>query len=215
MGFRALIFAHALLWSAIGVSIADASERRYPSLFGSQETRFDVLKPFTQWTSVLERFAGERPMMEAPCKPDPYASCGMQHWKRFLDETKGKPRRTQIEVVNTYFNEVRYVTDPVNWKVPDYWNTPFQFFSKQGDCEDYAIAKYLSLRALDFKVEELRIVVVQDLNLKLGHAVLVVYEGDQALLLDNQIKDVIDATRVRHYKPEYSINEQSWWRHRQ
>lgn len=194
---------------------AIAAERQYPSLFGSQETRFDVLKPFTQWTGVIERFGGEQPMMEAVCKPDPYVTCGMQHWKRFLDETKNKPRRAKIEAVNAYFNEIRYVPDPVNWKVPDYWNTPAQFFSKQGDCEDYAIAKYLSLKALGFKIEDMRVVVVQDLNLKLGHAVLVVYEGDQALLLDNQVKDVIDTQRVRHYKPEYSINEKFWWRHRQ
>jgi len=60
----------------------------------------------------------------------------------------------------------------------------------------------------------LRILVLQDLNLRLAHAVLIVYHKGRALLLDNQIKHVVDTRKVHHYKPIYSINEQFWWLHR-
>ena len=96
----------------------------------------------------------------------------------------------------------------------DYWATPKQFFDRNGDCEDYAISKYISLRNLGLPVEDMRIVVLNDLNLKIAHAMLVVYLDGEALVLDNQITQVINARRIRHYKPIYSINERNWWLHR-
>jgi predicted transglutaminase-like cysteine proteinase len=111
-------------------------------------------------------------------------------------------------------NRARYITDLVNWGTQDYWATASEFFWKDGDCEDYAIAKYLSLKALGFAQDSLRVVVVQDLNLKIPHAILVVYLDGKALLLDNQVGTVIEAERVRHYRPIYSVNETAWWLHR-
>ena len=70
------------------------------------------------------------------------------------------------------------------------------------------------MRALGMSNENMRIVVVQDLNLRLGHAVLVVYLNNKAYVLDNQVDRVVSAERVRHYRPIYSINENAWWLHR-
>jgi predicted transglutaminase-like cysteine proteinase len=111
-------------------------------------------------------------------------------------------------------NRTRYVVDPRNYGVPDYWATPQQFLRRDGDCEDYAITKYLSLRALGVPSSEMRILVVQDLNLRLAHAILIVYHNGRALILGNQIKSVVDTSVVRHYKPIYPINENFWWLHR-
>ena len=90
---------------------------------------------------------------------------------------------------------------------------PGEFFQKQGDCEDYAIVKYMTLRALGLEPARMRIVVLWDMNLKLGHAGLVVYAGRRILLLDNQINKVVDANRIRHYRINYSLNENNWWLH--
>ena len=111
-------------------------------------------------------------------------------------------------------NTRRYITDPRNWGVPDYWATPGEFMSKFGDCEDYAIAKFLSLKRLGWTDDELRIAAVKDLNLKVGHAVLIVYHAGKTWVLDNQIRRVVETNSVRHYQPVYSINETAWWRHR-
>jgi predicted transglutaminase-like cysteine proteinase len=111
-------------------------------------------------------------------------------------------------------NRQRYLTDPRNYGVKDYWATPIQFLKRDGDCEDYAIAKFISLRALGFTNDMLRIVVLQDLNLRIGHAILVVYLDGRALVLDNQVRRVVPAETIRHYQPIYSINEQHWWLHR-
>ena len=53
-----------------------------------------------------------------------------------------------------------------------------------------------------------RVVALQDLNLKLGHAVLVVYVGEEPMLLDNQIAAVVPANSIRHYLPVFSIFDQ-------
>jgi len=76
-------------------------------------------------------------------------------------------------------NKAKYITDKNNWGRKDYWATPAEFMKNFGDCEDYAIIKYLSLRQLGFKESELRVVAVKDLNLKVGHAVLIVFWKDQ------------------------------------
>ena len=80
-----------------------------------------------------------------------------------------------------------------------------------GDCEDHAIAKYYALKRLGFTQDELRLLVVKDLNLGVGHCILGVIYGGQCLILDNQIKSVWPATQIQHYKPIYAINEQHWW----
>jgi predicted transglutaminase-like cysteine proteinase len=86
--------------------------------------------------------------------------------------------------------------------------------TKFGDCEDYAIAKFLSLKRLGWTDDELRVAAVKDLNLNVGHAVLIVYYGGKTWVLDNQIRRVVATASIRHYQPVYSINETSWWRHR-
>jgi predicted transglutaminase-like cysteine proteinase len=126
----------------------------------------------------------------------------------------GQTPRAQIEAVNAVMNRARYITDQVNWGMSDYWATPAEFFWKDGDCEDFAIAKFMSLRALGFPNDTLRIVVVQDLNLKTPHAVLAVHLEQGWLLLDNQVSQVVELRRVHHYQPIFSLNETSWWLHR-
>ena len=82
-------------------------------------------------------------------------------------------------------------------------------------CRDYAVAKYWSLRFLGWPVDLLRIVVLKDLNLRVDHAILVVYVDGQALVLDNQIKNqVVNAKSIVHNRPTYSINERNLWLHR-
>ena len=68
----------------------------------------------------------------------------------------------------------------------------------------------MSLRMLGFKDEEMRVVAVKDLNLKVGHAILVVFVDDKTVVLDNQIKHLIEAKNVHHYLPVFSINTAYW-----
>ena len=70
----------------------------------------------------------------------------------------------------------------------------------------------ISLDQLESKAPSL-VLVVQDLNLKVGHAILAAYVSEKVFILDNQIKPVAPAETIRHYAPMYSVNEESWWLH--
>lgn len=172
------------------------------------------LKPFAKWLGVLERYREDGSARSAGCRPGDPESCHLHDWRAFLGTLKTDDRMTQLQLVNRYMNEHPYVIDPVNYHVLDYWATPKQFLDIDGDCEDYAIAKYYSLRVLGFDRADMRVVVLQDLNLGMPHAILVVYMNGAAYVLDNQIPQVVNANIIHHYRPYYSINEEHWWLHR-
>lgn len=134
-------------------------------------------------------------------------------WKGFLDTLHNEDRLRQIRLVNNRLNQAKYTLDINNYAQSDYWAAPNEFFHFDGDCEDYAIAKYFSLRALGFNSDSLRIVVLEDLNLHVAHAILAVTIDSRSYVLDNQISQVINENVIHHYKPIYSINEEQWWLH--
>ena len=128
-----------------------------------------------------------------------------------------RPRRRaaarQVDAVNGFVNRWQYRADADNYGRSDYWATPLEFFRRSGDCEDYVIAKYRSLRLLGLPAEQLRMVVVQDVVRDLPHAVLAVYLGDEVLILDNLSEAVLPQRRVVDYVPYYSVNEAARWAH--
>ena len=185
-----------------------------PSFFGTVEARNDDLKPFPKWTGVMERYFAERGKVEGNCTESTFNKCHWQKWQALIADLKDQPLDRQLAAVNARMNEARYIIDPINWGVKDYWATLGEFFAKDGDCEDYAIAKYVTLEMLGIDPAAMRIVVLQDLNLRAAHAVLAVQAGGDTVILDNQIKQVISAAKIRHYRPIFSINQQAWWLHK-
>ncbi len=206
-----------VLMMAQGAAMAGApvtSEDDYPPLFGTREVRSAQMSLFPKWQGAMARYFDERRLADAPCSESAFNRCHLLQWTRFLAGLRGRDRQSQIAAVNDYMNRKRYIIDPHNYGVIDYWATPGQFLRRNGDCEDYAIAKYMSLRALGFDARSLRIVVLRDLNLRIAHAILVVYHRGEALVLDNQVNSVVPARAIRHYRPIYSLNEHNWWLHR-
>ena len=211
---RSLAAVAALACIATGPAGAAGVTTETPKLFGSTEIRSGNLSKFEKWTEVLGRYAKEEPGELQKCAPTQFNPCNTARWRIFLYSLKDLPKRQQLDSVNAYLNKWMYIIDQVNWGKSDYWATPGQFLAKNGDCEDYAIAKYVSLVHLGFDKSQLRIVVLNDLNLKVPHAILAVYLDGEVFILDNQIVQVVLADRIKHYKPIYSINEGSWWLHR-
>jgi predicted transglutaminase-like cysteine proteinase len=210
-GLAAGAFAAAtMLSAAAGAGAVDLSGMA-PPLFGAPGMPSTDLSPFTKWTHVLSAHDAERARMHQECAPGD--SCKLQQWGVFIESLRGLDRWSQIVEVNRRMNSARYIEDIDNYGVTDYWATPGEFFDRSGDCEDYAIAKFMTLRQLGFSNEEMRIAIVHDTNLNLVHAVLVIYHEGVAYLLDNQIEQVVRVDSIRHYRPYYSVNETMWWRH--
>ncbi len=179
-------------------------------LFGYRETPRKNLDIFPQWLSVLERHIKEN-VPEGKCQSHLLDSCHVKRWHEFLASIRSLPALEQIRRVNEFANQRQYILDIENYGVEDYWATPRQFLYNNGDCEDYAITKMLSLKQLGFDISHMRIVVLQDTNLRIPHAVLAVDMKGDTLIMDNQVEEVISHQYIVHYVPIYSVNEKQWW----
>lgn len=177
----------------------------YPKLFGSTEKKSSSLTAFTKWTGMFTRFDAALNTTQG--------QQSMETFRTQLEDLKGLPLNKMATRVNDIVNKVRYVPDSKNYGQNDYWATPVEFFAKGGDCEDFAIAKYTALRALGVPEDRLRVAIVQDMQKNIPHAILIVYTDQGAMILDNQIKTAVQAERVAHYKPIFSINRDAWWLH--
>ena len=60
---------------------------------------------------------------------------------------------------------------------------------------------------------QMRLVILQDENLRAAHAILAVRLDDVYMILDNQVDAVLPDTQILHYRPVYSLNESGWWLH--
>ncbi|MCG4451691.1 transglutaminase-like cysteine peptidase [Pseudomonas sp. MMS21-TM103] len=136
-------------------------------------------------------------------------------WQRLLQEQAGASEMQQLQAVNRFFNlRLRFRDDIQIWKVADYWATPVEaLFRGAGDCEDYALAKYFSLRQLGVPSEKLRITYVKAVRLNQAHMVLTYYERPLAmpLVLDNLIDAIEPASQRRDLVPVYAFNAEGLW----
>jgi predicted transglutaminase-like cysteine proteinase len=201
--FVIVLLSSSQTWSAESVPIG---------LFGYQEIQKQDLSLFPQWLSVLERHL-LNVSAASSCQSTQFNQCHLKQWQAFLKSIKHLPAMSQIKLVNKYANQKEYILDIENYAVADFWATAKEFLVNSGDCEDYAIIKMLSMKWLGYDVNSMRVVVVQDTNLRVAHAVMAIKNNNDIYILDNQIEEVISHMDIFHYVPVYSINEDNWWMH--
>ncbi|MBO4312905.1 MAG: transglutaminase-like cysteine peptidase [Desulfovibrio sp.] len=183
-----------------------APDGKKVQLFGTVEFK-RPLQSLPQWLSVIKK-NGESPVF---VKGKPFKK--NVSWDNLKSGAAGKKGIDLLRFVNTFWNTWPYREDILNWKVEDYWAIPAEFLARSGDCEDYSIAKYFTLKELGVSPEKMRIVVLRDTVRNLAHAVLAVYMDGDAYILDNLSNAVLSHKRLRQYTPQYSVNESGRWAH--
>lgn len=197
------IFGGLLLAITMIISTADNAQAE---MFGAAEVKSTNTKSFTKWREVVKRH--EKELYRGGSE--------IQSWKNDIHKfSKKRTKKETLIAVNNYVNKkVQYRTDDKVWNKSDYWASPAETFAKGlGDCDDYAIAKYFTLKQLGFSEKDMRLVVLKDKSKNEIHAVLAVKNGASYYILDNQLKDVTPSLSITSYEPIYSINNASWWRH--
>jgi predicted transglutaminase-like cysteine proteinase len=92
----------------------------------------------------------------------------------------------------------------------DFWASPLQTLtSGAGDCEDYAILKYVALRELGIIASDLRFVIVRDNMRQTDHAVIAVRDDERWLILDNRTMAILSLQDIQHYRPLFALDEQN------
>ncbi|MDX1484310.1 MAG: transglutaminase-like cysteine peptidase [Alphaproteobacteria bacterium] len=201
----------AIAWTVPGTAKAQNAP---PRLFGSIEFIGGSLEALPEWTRVLRKVKAETAIYEACSRNiEKCPSPGVAAWRAHVRSLEGLPRKEQFTRLNAFLNRWTYRLDSENFSVEDYWATPLEFLDRSGDCEDYAIIKYVSLRALGFPVEKMRIVVVKDTLRNIAHAVLAVYVDNDILIMDSLFDGVLSHRFVTFYAPQYSVNEKTRWAH--
>ncbi len=136
-------------------------------------------------------------------------------WDRLIQDYRGRDEREKLEAANRFFNRrIRFVDDIRHWKKRDYWATPIEtMVTFGGDCEDFAIAKYFTLRAMGVPDEKLRLVYVRAKRLRQAHMVLAYYPSRDAdpLILDNITRRIRRGSERTDLVPVYSFNSTYLW----
>lgn len=117
--------------------------------------------------------------------------------------------KEKLEKVNDFFNATPYFTDQEIWGVSDYWETRLEFIGKdKGDCEDFVIAKYFTLKELGVPTTKLYMTYVKSTKFQVAHMVLTYYEKPNAvpLVLDNYNYKILPASLREDLIPVYSFS---------
>ncbi|MFZ6751671.1 transglutaminase-like cysteine peptidase [Undibacterium sp. Ren11W] len=139
-------------------------------------------------------------------------------WNTIMQSYADATIETKLQKVNDFFNrKILYTDDQEAWGQSDYWATPMESLAKgKGDCEDYVIAKYFTLRNMNIPDKQLRLIYVKARiggpasNVQQAHMVLAYYASGETepLILDNLISEIRPASRRNDLFPVFSFNGQ-------
>jgi predicted transglutaminase-like cysteine proteinase len=161
-----------------------------------------------KWRGVEADMAREQTVLDR-CREDA-GSCPSYaaQFLRLIEAVRSKAGRARLEEANRAVNAaIRYVSDYAQFGEADRWSAPLATFATaKGDCEDYAIAKYVALREAGFPEGELRLVLVRDRAVRQDHAVLAARLDDRWLILDNRRSELLADSDVSSFTPLFAIN---------
>lgn len=134
-----------------------------------------------------------------------------QRWWDFIRSIKNDHPAEQISKVNAWINKFPYKQDNWVYNRDDHWATPSEFLKNGGDCEDYAIIKYMTLRRLGLRADQMKIAMVYDIYSGTDHAYLVINYGKKIFILDSREAKTDPAAFKKRYQPHYAFNEKGIW----
>lgn len=134
-------------------------------------------------------------------------------WQQLMRQQQSDDM-AKLTLVNNFFNQLTFRSDREVWHKEDYWATPIEFLLKgMGDCEDFSIAKYFTLKALNIPEKKIRITYVKSIKLNQAHMVLAYYPTPYAepYVLDNLDPEIKLSHLRNDLVPIYSFNGDGLW----
>lgn len=138
----------------------------------------------------------------------------LKDWQAQLETGRKLPEAEKLKQLNDFFNRnIVFGEDVSIWNQSDYWATPLETIGRgQGDCEDFAIVKYYSLKLAGIPVSKMRLIYVkaQQGGNQRAHMVLAYYASPSAepLVLDNLDPAIKPASKRPDLVPVFSFNSQ-------
>jgi predicted transglutaminase-like cysteine proteinase len=170
---------------------------------------------WTKWRKVVDDIRVVDPIVMrclADAKQCPSAAA---QFSAIVNDAREQKGRAKLELVNQRVNAgIRYKNDVAQWNVPDLWSAPLDasntgsFNTGYGDCEDYAIAKYVALRAAGVPARQLRVLLVHDQIARMDHAVLAALDEGRWFILDNRWTHLVEDSQAKQFVPLFALDEQ-------
>ena len=217
--WRAAVLACGLAWfgPAADLTAGTLDSPSSPDVAGRSAEPFGlVTSPVTsgglwkKWLGVERRLDDERVQL-ALCEGDPdrCAAPAALQFLAIVDDGKARNGRARLGEINRAINlAIRPMSDLAQWGRIDVWSSPLVTFTQgAGDCEDYAIAKFVALRQAGISPDDLRIVIMRDTIHGEDHAVAVARLDGHWLTLDNRHMAMIEDADVRNYRPLFVIDQ--------
>lgn len=159
-------------------------------------------------------------MTEAARRAGPRAVAGVQALQQVVAAASALDDAGRLQAINQFYNRrILFRDDQLVWGEVDHWSSPLETLNVgQGDCEDFAIAKYFSLLAMGMPAAKLRLVYVRaqvggPQGVVQAHMVLAYHPTADAepLILDNLMSEIRPASRRPDLAPVFSFNGDGLW----
>jgi predicted transglutaminase-like cysteine proteinase len=126
-----------------------------------------------------------------------------------VDNARAREGRARLGEINRAINlAIRPMSDLAQYGEIDVWSSPLVTFAHgAGDCEDYAIAKFVALRLAGISPDDLRIVVMRDTIRGEDHAVAAARLDGRWLMLDNRRMAMVEDADAKNFRPLFVIDQ--------
>jgi predicted transglutaminase-like cysteine proteinase len=166
----------------------------------------DVL---TKWSGVEAAIRAEDEIF-ARCRNDAQ-SCprAARNFLAIVAQGRAQTGLARIGIINRAVNmAIEPMSDMAQWGVPDRWSAPLETFTTgRGDCEDYAIAKYVALTAAGVPAPDVKLVIVRNIAANEDHAVVAVRHGGDWIVLDNRWLMLVKDSAVQKAIPLFVLDD--------
>jgi predicted transglutaminase-like cysteine proteinase len=217
--WRAVILACGMAWfgPAANLSAGTLITPGTADLMRRTAEPFGLFAAPLSWGAVREKWLGlERKLDDekvqlALCDGDRErcVSAAALQFLAIVDSGRARDGRARLGEINRAINlAIRPMSDLAQYGQIDVWSSPLDTFaSGAGDCEDYAIAKFVALRLAGIAADDLRIVIMRDTIYGEDHAVAMARLDGHWLALDNRRMAMVEDADVRNYRPLFVIDQ--------
>jgi len=175
---------------------------------GLQRAEASTTDISAKWADLQSRIQSEEETLAACRAGSADCPAAARQFLQIVELGRQREGRARLGEINRAVNlSIRPVDDGVQYGVADFWSTPLATLGAgAGDCEDYAIVKYVALRELGIAPDDLRILIVHNPRRRTNHAVLAVHLGEEWLILDNRTLIMVNSADARHYRPLFVLD---------
>ena len=162
-----------------------------------------------KWADLQSRILAEKETLAACRSGDRPCPAAARRFLSIVEHARQREGRARLGEINRAINlSIRPMSDLAQYGVEDYWAAPLEALSSgAGDCEDYAIAKYVALEESGIAPADLQLEIVRDVKHKTTHAVVAVRYKDEWLILDNRTLRIVNAEET-HYYPLLALDHE-------